>query len=106
MKLAIVQARQSSKRLPNKVLKEVNGKPIISILLHRLSLAKMIDKVLSYTGSNNTGDLIELYCGVGTFSMPLASCFNKVFVTENNRSSIKCLKQAVIKNDIKIWIFI
>ena len=68
---------------------------------NKFLLAKMIDKVLSYTGSNNTGDLIELYCGVGTFSMPLASCFNKVFVTENNRSSIKCLKKAVIKNDIK-----
>ena len=68
---------------------------------NRFLLTKMIDKVLSYTGFNNTGDLIELYCGVGTFSMPLASCFNRVFVTENNRSSIKCLKQAIIKNNIK-----
>ena len=33
--------------------------------------------------------------------MPLATCFDRVFVTENNRSSIKCLKQAIIKNNIK-----
>ena len=45
-----------------------------------LVTTKMIDKVLSY-GFNNTGDLIELYCGVGTFSMPLATSFDRVFVT-------------------------
>ena len=56
MILAIVQARQSSKRLPNKVLKEVCGKPIISILLYRLSLAKMVDKIILATSKCSAND--------------------------------------------------
>ena len=56
MILAIVQARQGSKRLPNKVLKEVNGKPIISILLHRLSLAKRVDKIILATSEYSVND--------------------------------------------------
>ena len=49
---------------------------------------------------NNNEDLIELYCGVGTFCLPLSDRFKKVFATENNRSSIKCLKKGVTENNI------
>lgn len=56
MILVIVQARQGSIRLPNKVLKKVNGKPIISILLHRLSLAKRVDKIILATSKNRNND--------------------------------------------------
>ena len=48
--LALVQARMGSKRLPGKVLKRINGKPLIEILLQRLSRAKNIDKILLATG--------------------------------------------------------
>ena len=52
MVLAIVQARMSSTRLPGKVLKKVNGKPLIEILFHRLSRSKKIDKVILATSEN------------------------------------------------------
>jgi tRNA (uracil-5-)-methyltransferase len=35
------------------------------------------------------GDLLELYCGNGNFTLPLASCFDKVLATEVSKSSIK-----------------
>lgn len=38
--VAIVQARMGSTRLPNKVMSLVNGVPMISLLLARLSKAK------------------------------------------------------------------
>ena len=35
------------------------------------------------------GDLLELYCGNGNFSIALAPCFNQVVATEISRTSIK-----------------
>ena len=53
--LAIVQARMGSIRLPNKVMLPINGVPMIELLLHRLSLAKLIDHILVAT-STASGD--------------------------------------------------
>ena len=45
-------------------------------------------------------DLLELYCGCGGFTLPLASTFKKVFATENNRHSIRLLKESIKLNDL------
>lgn len=54
--VAIVQARMGSTRLPNKVMKLINGKPMIELLLNRLSRAKLIDTIVVATSvdKNNT----------------------------------------------------
>jgi glutamate-1-semialdehyde 2,1-aminomutase len=44
--IAIVQARLGSTRLPNKVLKEINGQPLIGILIDRLSRSRTIDTIV------------------------------------------------------------
>ena len=54
--LAIVQARMGSTRLPGKVLKKINGKPLIEILLHRLSSSKKIDKIILATSKDQMND--------------------------------------------------
>lgn len=56
----------------------------------------MINLVESYV--KNPKDLLELYCGCGTFTIPLSRVFNKVFATENNRKSINCLDMSIEKN--------
>lgn len=61
-------------------------------------LSKMIDKVKSLI--KHPTDLIELYCGVGTFTLPLSKLFKNVFASENDRKSIKCLNKAIIDNNI------
>ena len=43
---AIIQARSTSMRFPNKALKEINGKTIVEILFKRLSLSKKINKIV------------------------------------------------------------
>ena len=45
-------------------------------------------------------DLLELYCGCGGFTLTLASRFNKIFATENNRHSIRLLKESIELNGI------
>lgn len=44
--VAIVQARMGSTRLPDKVMKPICGKPMIEVLLARLSKAKCVDQVV------------------------------------------------------------
>jgi len=47
--LAVVQARMGSTRLPNKVMREVDGIPLIELLLTRLSQSKEIDQIVLAT---------------------------------------------------------
>jgi glutamate-1-semialdehyde 2,1-aminomutase len=56
--LAIIQARMDSTRLPGKVLKEVNGKPLIEILLHRLSQSNKIAKIILATSQSKENNLL------------------------------------------------
>jgi len=47
--VAIVQARMGSTRLPNKVMKPIDGVPMIEMLLTRLSRTRMIDQIVVAT---------------------------------------------------------
>tara|TARA_Y100000816_G_scaffold76894_1_gene52124 strand:- start:24217 stop:26247 length:2031 start_codon:yes stop_codon:yes gene_type:complete len=44
--LAIIQARSTSKRFPNKVLKKINKLSVLEILIKRLKQSKGIDKII------------------------------------------------------------
>jgi glutamate-1-semialdehyde 2,1-aminomutase len=50
--VAIVQARMGSTRLPNKVMKPINGVPMIELLLMRLSKTKEIGQILVATSTD------------------------------------------------------
>ena len=47
--VAIVQAHMGSTRLPNKVMKLINGVPMIEILLRRLGKSKKLDQIVLAT---------------------------------------------------------
>ena len=57
--VALIQARLSSTRLPNKVIKEIVGKPMIEILLIRLSQSKEINQVLVATSNESENDKLQ-----------------------------------------------
>ena len=48
---------------------------------------------------DNTDDLLELYCGNGNFTLPLARQFNKVLATEISKTSINSALFNCDKND-------
>ncbi len=62
MILAILQARYSSSRLPNKVLKPILGKPMLLHQIERLKNSKMIDKIVVATSVENSDNVIEKMC--------------------------------------------
>ncbi len=47
------------------------------------------------------GDLLELYCGAGNFTIPFATIFEKILATEISKSSINAAKANMKLNDIK-----
>ena len=47
--VAIVQARMGSQRLPNKVMRDICGQPLISLVLKRLSRARTLDAIVLAT---------------------------------------------------------
>ena len=51
--VAIVQARIGSTRLPNKVMKKINGMPMIGLVFNRLSKSNKIDKIVLATSTDN-----------------------------------------------------
>ncbi|WP_061249369.1 aminotransferase class III-fold pyridoxal phosphate-dependent enzyme [Leptospira alstonii] len=59
--LAIVQARMGSTRFPNKVMKPILGKPMIGLLLERLSFSKKIDQIILATSIDSKNDSLEKY---------------------------------------------
>ena len=58
--VAIIQARMSSKRLPGKVLMEVDGVPLLEIMLSRVKKSKKVNNiVIATTGSRQDNDIIN-----------------------------------------------
>jgi len=56
---AIIQARTGSTRLPNKVLLQINGRPLLWHVINRLKFSKKIDEIVLATTVNPSDDLLE-----------------------------------------------
>ena len=70
MTSAIIQARLGSTRLPGKVLKDLNGRPLIAQIINRLTCCKKIDNILLATTTNIIDDELAEWCkqnGVACF---------------------------------------
>ena len=64
--VALVQARMGSTRLPKKVMKPINGVPMIELLLSRLSKSRRIDEIVLATSvDRRNGPLVEHVLSLG-----------------------------------------
>ena len=59
--LTIIQARSNSKRFRNKVLYEINGKPLIWHVISRVKKAKKISKIIVSTSTSKNDDRLIQY---------------------------------------------
>lgn len=60
--VAIIQARLGSTRLPGKILKEINGRPLLSYQLERLQNSRFIDELVIATTTNEKDNLLVEFC--------------------------------------------
>lgn len=49
---------------------------------------KMVEMVVGIAGEGKTEKVLDLFCGIGNFSLPLATISKKVTAVENNKTSI------------------
>ena len=60
--VAVIQARMGSTRLPNKVLAELGGRPMLAQVVARVRRARTIDEVVVATTTTRHVDVIEDFC--------------------------------------------
>ena len=58
-RVAIIEARMGSSRLPGKVLKQILGKPMLEFLVERVRQAQRIDQIVVATTESGSDDPIE-----------------------------------------------
>jgi spore coat polysaccharide biosynthesis protein SpsF (cytidylyltransferase family) len=61
--IAILQARMSSTRLPGKVMRFINGKPMIYWQIQRIKKAKLVDKLILAISEDISDDVLAEYLG-------------------------------------------
>ncbi len=65
--------------------------------------ARVNEQMISWAMKNFAnigGDLLELYCGAGNFTIPFAKHFEKVLATEISKSSINAAKANMLLNNV------
>ena len=62
MNILIIQARMCSTRLPGKVLKELDGEPLLKFMTDRVLDSKLVDKVVIATTVSEKDDVIVSFC--------------------------------------------
>ena len=62
MPTAIIQARMGSTRLPEKVMLNILGKPVLWHVVNRVSKARLIDGLIVATTINSEDDIIVEFC--------------------------------------------
>ncbi len=61
-KLAIIQARMSSSRLPGKVMQDIAGKPMLQHVIERARAARLVDQVVLATTNDPSDDVLQHFC--------------------------------------------
>lgn len=62
---------------------------------------KMIEWVISCIKEDSKRHLLESYCGLGNFTLPLSKQFTKILATEISKNSIKAAKENCVINSIE-----
>lgn len=85
-----IEARMTSSRLPGKVLKPINNKPNLEIMIQRVKKAKLVDNIIVATTTNKTDDIIVQWCienNIDYFRGSENNVFDRVLKTHQHFNS-------------------
>lgn len=88
--LAITQARIGSKRLPNKILKKIQGKTLLEIHLSRILQAKKIDQIkIATTTEVDSQKIIDIAekMGVGVYQGSLDNVLERFYMAARSEEA-------------------
>ena len=60
--VVIIQARMASMRLPEKVMREISGEPMLAHVVKRARRAQTVDKVVVATTTDEADDAVTRFC--------------------------------------------
>ena len=60
--IASIEARMGSSRLPGKVLKEIQGQPVLKLLINRLKKCQFLDDIIVATSVSKADDILHQWC--------------------------------------------
>jgi len=66
----------------------------------------MIEWIASRIRGDKKRDLLESYCGLGNFTLPLSKQFTKVLATEISKNSIRAAQENCLLNDVENIAFV
>ena len=72
---------------------------------HSTLNGKLIQIIKNVIGKREGGVLLDLFCGVGSFSIPFSSQFNKVVGIDNHKGSIRLAKENTKLNNADNIVF-
>ena len=87
MNLGVIPARIGSKRFPKKILKEINGKPMVIHTAEQVVKSKLLDRVIIAIDSNETYEAIKDYD------------FEIMMTSDNHKSGTDRVSEVVEKID-------
>ena len=59
---AIIQARMGSRRFPGKILKKVDGMPLLKIQCERVKKSRVLNKIIVATSDLLQDDVVKSFC--------------------------------------------
>jgi 23S rRNA (uracil1939-C5)-methyltransferase len=68
--------------------------------VNSLILETLIQKVLEWTGAHSKDTILDAFCGIGTFTIPLAKTVKKVIGIENNKEAVELARKNSILNQV------
>lgn len=89
-----------SYKLPKQNI-EMLFSPIDFTQINQTINQQMVNRVLELLDTNSNEKILDLFCGVGNFTLPLATKCNKIIGIEGNKNAIIRAKQNAKHNSLK-----